>query len=110
MASPTEAFHRLDGPVFCTGALTVVALGLAARHSVTKVVWMGGAAAVAGNITAAAEFNAWMDPLATDRVLESGIPLRMVPLDVTSRFNWSQGELEALRAASRLGSLLALDR
>jgi pyrimidine-specific ribonucleoside hydrolase len=107
-ASPAEAFHRLDGPVFCTGALTVVARGLAAGHPVTEVVWMGGAAAVGGNMTAAAEFNAWMDPPATDRVLQSGIPLRMVPLDVTSRFRWSHGELEALRSAGRLGSLLAL--
>ena len=35
---------------------------------------MGGAAAVGGNMTAAAEFNTWMDPPAADRVLVSRIP------------------------------------
>jgi len=29
---------------------------------VTEVIWMGGAVAIGGNMTAAAEFNAWMDP------------------------------------------------
>jgi pyrimidine-specific ribonucleoside hydrolase len=106
-ATPTEVFHRLDGPVFCAGALTAVARGLAAGHHVTEVVWMGGAVGVGGNMTAAAEFNAWMDPPATDRVMESGIPVRMVPLDVTSRFSWSESELEDLRSTGGPGSLLA---
>lgn len=68
---------------------------------------MGGAVSVGGNMTAAAEFNAWMDPPAADRVLGSGTPVRMVPLDVTSRFHWSMAELEALHCAGRVGSILA---
>jgi pyrimidine-specific ribonucleoside hydrolase len=93
--------------VLCTGALTVAAVGLAAGHCITEVVWMGGAAGVGGNMTAAAEFNAWMDPAASDLVLECGIPVRMVPLDVTSRFSWSERELQALRCVGRFGCLLA---
>ena len=82
-AAPDEGFQRLDGPVLCTGALTSVAIGLRAGHRVSEVIWMGGAVAVGGNMTPAAEFNAWMDPPATDEVLTRGLPIRMVPLDVT---------------------------
>jgi pyrimidine-specific ribonucleoside hydrolase len=68
---------------------------------------MGGAVAVGGNMTAAAEFNAWMDPAAADRVLGSGTPVRMIPLDVTTRFSWTTVEIEALRSAGRVGTILA---
>ena len=68
---------------------------------------MGGAVAVGGNMTAAAEFNAWMDPTAADDVLASEVNVKMIPLDVTERFEWSAGEIRALRGAGRVGKLLA---
>jgi len=106
-SQPSEQAQGLDGKVFCSGALTPVALAIRNGHRVTEVVWMGGAVAVGGNMTPAAEFNAWMDPLAADQVLVSGIPVQMVPLDVTMRFMWSAGELAALAAQGRIGALLA---
>jgi pyrimidine-specific ribonucleoside hydrolase len=105
--TPGEQAHSLDGSVFCAAALTVVAQAIQAGCSLTGVVWMGGAVAVGGNMTAAAEFNAWMDPVATDQVLASGVPVRMVPLDVTERFMWSAIELDSLRATGQMGHLLA---
>ena len=104
---PDEGCAPLDGPVFCTGALTVVARGLDVHQPIADVVWMGGSLSVGGNMTATAEFNAWMDPSAADRVLRSGRPLRMVPLDVTTRFSWAGPEIEALRGAGRVGAILA---
>jgi pyrimidine-specific ribonucleoside hydrolase len=68
---------------------------------------MGGAVATGGNMTAAAEFNAWMDPTAADRVLTSGVSVKMIPLDLTERFEWSADEVKALRGAGRAGNLLA---
>ncbi len=77
------------------GALTLVALGPltnlavaleadAARvASVGRVVVMGGAVDVPGNITPTAEFNAHVDPEAADRVFRAGLPLDLVPLDAT---------------------------
>jgi len=47
-----------------------------------ELVWMGGALGP-GNVTPLAEFNACADPAAVASVLESGLPLRVVPLDVT---------------------------
>ena len=59
------------------------------------------------NVTAAAEFNAWMDPTAADDVLASAVSVKMIPLDVTELFEWSADEVRALRGAGRAGNLLA---
>jgi len=48
-----------------------------------EVVIMGGAVRTRGNITPSAEFNFFVDPLAAKIVLESGLPITLVPLDVT---------------------------
>jgi pyrimidine-specific ribonucleoside hydrolase len=104
---PAEPAAGLAGVVFCGAALTCVAQAMAAGAAITEVVWMGGAVAMGGNMTAAAEFNAWMDPPAADLVLASGVPVRMVPLDVTERFAWAEAELTALRDTGRAGSVLA---
>jgi len=105
--TPTEPFRRLDGTVLCTGALTSVARGLRLGHGIEGITWMGGSGAHGGNKTPWAEFNAWMDPWAADEVLTSGVQMRMVPLDVTTRFVWGARELRAMRDACRPTRLLA---
>lgn len=104
---PDEHAGDLDSTVFCAGALTCVAQAIQRGRSIAEVVWMGGAVAVGGNMTAAAEFNAWMDPAAADGVLASAVSLKMIPLDVTELFEWSADEVRALRGAGRAGNLLA---
>jgi len=106
-SAPDQHAGDLDGTVFCAGALTCVAQAIQAGHPIAEVVWMGGAVAAGGNMTAAAEFNAWMDPTAADLVFASGADMKMIPLDVTERFEWSAGEIQALRGAGRVGNLLA---
>jgi purine nucleosidase len=44
---------------------------------------MGGGFFEGGNITPAAEFNIYVDPEAADVVFRSGVPIVMMPLDVT---------------------------
>jgi purine nucleosidase len=51
---------------------------LAAR--IGSLLWMGGSAGP-GNHTAAAEFNAAVDPESVQVVLDAGVPFRMVGLD-----------------------------
>ena len=75
--------------------LTIVALGpltnlalalkadLAAMKFVGRVVAMGGAVDVPGNVTPTAEFNMHVDPEAAHRVFAAGLSLDLVPLDAT---------------------------
>ena len=69
------------------GPLTNVAFGLQrdfeGMMKLAEVVVMGGAVRTRGNITPFAEFNIFTDPLAAQMVFESGLPIRLVPLDVT---------------------------
>lgn len=72
----------------CTlGPLTNVALALrkepAIAGRVRELVMMGGGFFEGGNITPAAEFNVYVDPDAAAAVFASGMPIVMMPLDVT---------------------------
>ena len=91
-----------------TGPLTNVALLLALAPDARpeRVVLMGGAIGE-GNRTPAAEFNIWCDPEAARRVFESGLDLTMVGLDVTHQALATAAEVEALRAAGRVGRFTA---
>ena len=72
-----------------TGPLTNIALAIkkepSIKNNINKIVFMGGAGMSLGNITPAAEFNIYVDPHAADIVLNSGIPLVMMGLDVTHK-------------------------
>ncbi|KZE93274.1 Pyrimidine-specific ribonucleoside hydrolase RihA [Agromyces sp. NDB4Y10] len=74
--------------IIATGPITNVAIFLRERPDladrVREIVWMGGSTE-RGNVTPYAEFNAWVDPEALDRVLGSGIRFTMVGLNVTHR-------------------------
>jgi len=59
-----------------------------------EVVIMGGAIRVCGNIRPAAEFNIFVDPHAAQRVFQSGLPIKLVPLDVTERVCLGPMEIE----------------
>ncbi len=70
-----------------TAPLTNLALALRRdREGLEKlkgIIVMGGAVRTEGNITPHAEFNIHSDPLAAEIVLESGLPITLVSLDVT---------------------------
>ena len=64
---------------------------------VQEVVLMGGAYFEVGNITPAAEFNLYVDPQAADIVFRSGVPLVVMPLDVTHKALTSRARVAAFR-------------
>ncbi len=70
-----------------TGRLTNLAAALRADPDlaplIKRVVLMGGAAFVGGNVTPVSEANIWGDPDAASIVFHSGVELVMVGLDVT---------------------------
>src|SRR5919108_1681361 len=86
------------------GPLTNVALAIeadaAAVRSVGRVVAMGGAVDVPGNVTPDAEFNMHVDPDAARRVLDAGLPLELVPLDATRQAILERHALDTALAAT----------
>jgi len=75
--------------IIALGPLTNLAIAIqkdsATIKKVGRIIIMGGAVTVPGNITAAAEFNFFVDPHAAQVVMESGIPLTLVGLDVAMK-------------------------
>ncbi|MVA96883.1 nucleoside hydrolase [Nitratireductor sp. CAU 1489] len=71
------------------GPLTNIALALIREPRIAprirEIVLMGGGFFEGGNVTPAAEFNIYVDPQAADIVLGAGIPVVMMPLDVTHK-------------------------
>lgn len=57
---------------------------------------MGGAILEYGNITPQAEFNIYVDPHAAHIVFHSGIPITLVPLDVTHKCLLKQEHVDRL--------------
>jgi purine nucleosidase len=71
------------------GPMTNLAAALAKdpgiKRGIKEVVIMGGAYHARGNVTPVAEFNIYVDPHAANIVFESGIPIVVLPLDVTHK-------------------------
>jgi purine nucleosidase len=112
---PLQAQHAVDflieeikrqpaGSVtLCTlGALTNIALALQRAPEIAvriqQIVLMGGGFSEGGNITPAAEFNIYVDPHAAHVVFSSGIPLVVMPLDVTHQVLTTKARVAAIAA------------
>lgn len=90
--------------IVALGPLTNLALALerdAARLRLAqRIVVMGGAVAAPGNVTPAAEFNLYVDPEAAAAVFNAGLPIELIPLDVTRQVLLTRAALgEALGRA-----------
>ncbi|KQV44197.1 MULTISPECIES: nucleoside hydrolase [unclassified Rhizobium] len=95
--------HEAGTVTLCTlGALTNIALALQKAPDIAprvrELVMMGGGFFEGGNITPAAEFNIYVDPDAAKIVFASGIPIVMMPLDVTHRVLTYKSRVEKIRA------------
>lgn len=122
---PLQAQHGVDFIVdtlrsaepqsvtLCTlGPLTNVAMALIKAPdiapSLREIVSMGGAYFEVGNITPSAEFNIYVDPEAADVVFASGIPITLMPLDVTHQVLNTQERLDRIGAlGNRCGQAVA---
>jgi purine nucleosidase len=82
--------------------LTNVALAVrrepAIVPAVRQVIVMGGALRHQGNTTPLAEFNTYVDPHAAYIVYHAGLPLTLVPLDVTYQCILTQADVNRLLA------------
>jgi purine nucleosidase len=90
----------------CTlGPLTNVAMALVKAPDIAprirEIVMMAGGFFTGGNVTPAAEFNVFADPEAADIVLKSGVPIVMLPLDVTHQVLTAKKRMERIKAIGR---------
>ncbi len=83
------------------GPLTNIATALERAPDIAgriaEIVLMGGAYFEVGNITPTAEFNIYVDPEAAQRVFAAGVPLVVMPLDVTHKALTTRARVEAFR-------------
>lgn len=107
--------------ILSTGPLTNLAAFLEAypdlRHKIDRIVIMGGAIHVEGNIQAldqsstnqVAEWNIYTDPTAASIVFASGIPITLVPLDATNQVPMTREFYDTLSLASQPGLQLTYE-
>jgi len=94
------------------GPLTNIALALVRAPDIAgkiaEIVLMGGGCFEGGNITPTSEFNIFVDPHAAEVVFKSGVPIVMMPLDVTHQVLTTRARIAAIRAiGNRSGVVVA---
>jgi purine nucleosidase len=86
--------------LIATAPLTNIALAtekdVRTMRKLRALVVMGGAVRVPGNVGPVSEFNFAVDPEAAAIVLKAGLPLTLVPLDVTERVVLTRNLLESV--------------
>lgn len=86
--------------LFAVGPLTNVAIAIRKEpkfaEAVKELVIMGGAIRSGGNVSPLAEFNIHEDPHAAHIVFNSGIPITLIPLDVTYKCLLTPEDIERL--------------
>lgn len=86
------------------GPLTNLADALGQNRTLTRklemIYSMGGAVNVAGNVEhyPASEWNFYIDPVAAQNVIASGVPFTLVPLDATNRVPITHAFVERIHA------------
>jgi pyrimidine-specific ribonucleoside hydrolase len=99
--------------IVAMGPLTNIALALrkqpAAKAKIKEIIVMGGALKEAGNVdkpfvgikNSVAEWNFYIDPQAAREVLNSGAPIRLLPLDSTRSLPISPAFVQRVRQSPR---------
>lgn len=115
------SYLRQNGPMtyIVTGPCATLAhildaLGSDAKELITQLIVMGGALDTPGNtgpinlVTGKpyAEFNFYCDPHAVKRVFDSGIPITLVPWDLTEQIVLTYSELDNWQSDTPQGSFV----
>ena len=94
-AAPGSVTLCLLGPATNLAAALARAPDIGPR--IAEVVWMAGARSEGGNVTPAAEYNVHADPEAAAALLGSGVPLTLLPLDLTHQVRLTPARTTRLR-------------
>jgi pyrimidine-specific ribonucleoside hydrolase len=105
--------------IFVSGPGTDLAMAMQLdphiRENIKAVYMMGGAIYVPGNLTdfsanpsnVTAEWNIYIDPLATSQLFASGLPIILVPLDATNQVSATMADTSQWRAGGKTADLAA---
>lgn len=89
--------------ILALGPLTNLALAFRTAPEIIplikRIVYMGGAVEVPGNVTPAAEFNWWFDPEAAKIVVRAPVEHIVVPLDVTNTAAFDKAHFDRVTSA-----------
>lgn len=86
------------GPM--TNLANATAIDADAMRGVNSIIQMGGVFTGYGNTTEFTEFNIFVDPEAADFILNNGVRVKFVPLDLTERLFIPRGILNSLLRSS----------
>jgi pyrimidine-specific ribonucleoside hydrolase len=97
-ASPHPIVMYVAGPQ--TNLATALRSDPGLADNISAVFMTGGALATGSSVTRNpdADWNVWIDPVATDEVIRSGIATTIVPLDATNQVPMTPFHLQALDA------------
>ena len=99
--------------IVAIGPLTNLALAvqkdLKTMRETKEIIAMGGAFQVPGNTGPVAEFNMFVDPDAAQQILDSALPLTLLPLDVTEQVELHRHEIlrRKTRGRKEIGALIS---
>jgi purine nucleosidase len=95
--------HPNQLTIVCIGPLTnlaeLVRSNLGLIKQARRIVIMGGAVWCKGNVAGVAEFNFYRDAAAAETVLAAGLPITLVPLDLTNFLHMDESHLARLAAS-----------
>jgi purine nucleosidase len=97
----------LTGP--CSNLVFALEKAPHLRTKIAQVVWMAGAFHVGGNVVSyqhngTAEWNAYWDPVSTQKLVQWELPLVFIPLDVTNHVPVTRSFLSRPGSSSNSGS------
>jgi purine nucleosidase len=99
--------------ILALGPLTNIAMLVRERprsaRCIGRLIAMGGAVHERGNVGPLAEFNIAADPEAADIVFRAGLPLVLIPLDVTRRVRATKADTALLRESGTPAATASAD-
>ena len=91
------------GPL--TNIAKVITSDSSALENIKEIVIMGGAVNVSGNATPFSEFNIHSDPQAAKIVLDSGLPITLIGLDVTNLISVTKNDMPWPNVSTKIADL-----
>ena len=105
-AAPNSITLCALGPL--TNIATALVMAPEIATAIAELVVMGGASHGRGNVTPAAEFNIFADPLAAAIVFDCALPITLVPLDATEGVQSTAAHIAPIRRlGTRCGAAVA---